>query len=131
MTIEEQLKSAILNKYKTVSAFTSEIGIPNSTLNSVFKRGISKAGVNTMIKVFDALDLDIESVTGDTLLPKKEPEKSPGEAEAAPGERQMISLYRELNTEGQEKLLDYADDLVSSGKYIKSSQDDLGGEKMA
>lgn len=46
--------------------------------------------------------------------------KAPSTAEAAPGEDCMISLYRELNREGQKKLLDYADDLVSSGKYTKN-----------
>lgn len=35
-------------------------------------------------------------------------------------ERTMLGLFRKLNTEGQEKLLGYADDLVTSGKYIKT-----------
>jgi transcriptional regulator with XRE-family HTH domain len=35
-------------------------------------------------------------------------------------EQRLLSLYRELNQEGQEKLIDYADDMVRSGKYIKS-----------
>ena len=55
-------------------------------------------------------------------------EKSPNAAEAAPGEDHMIALYRKLNHEGQEKLIDYADDLVASGKYIKSGSDNLGKE---
>ena len=37
---------------------------------------------------------------------------------AAPSETQLLALHRQLNDEGQEKLLSYADDLVSSGKYI-------------
>ena len=41
-------------------------------------------------------------------------------------ESRLLSLYRDLNPEGQEKLLDYADDLVSSGKYIKNNSSDLG-----
>ena len=39
-------------------------------------------------------------------------------------EEELLALHRQLNEEGQEKLLSYADDLVSSGKYIKS--DPLG-----
>lgn len=46
-------------------------------------------------------------------------------------EEQLISLHRTLNHEGQEKLLDYADDLVASGKYIKSDQNQLGEAKDA
>lgn len=32
----------------------------------------------------------------------------------------LLQMYRELNEEGQEKLLNYADDLLSSNKYIKN-----------
>lgn len=32
----------------------------------------------------------------------------------------LLEVFSRLNEEGQEKLLDYADDLVQSGKYIKS-----------
>lgn len=69
MTIEEQLKQEILSRYKSVRAFTTTIGIPYSTLDSVFKRGISNAGVSTMIKVFHALGLDIESIHDGELRP--------------------------------------------------------------
>ena len=62
MTIEEQLKSIILSRYKSVRAFTTAIDIPYSTLDSVFKRGLLSAGVGTIIKVFNALDLDVESI---------------------------------------------------------------------
>lgn len=31
----------------------------------------------------------------------------------------LIYQFRSLNSDGQEKLLDYADDLVQSGKYVK------------
>lgn len=38
----------------------------------------------------------------------------------------ILRCYRELNEEGQERLAEYADDLVCSGKYIKSGQALLG-----
>ena len=38
----------------------------------------------------------------------------------SPAEHQLIVNYRSLNPDGQERLLDYADDLVQSGKYKKS-----------
>lgn len=73
MTIEEQLKAEILSQYKSVRAFTTLINIPYTTLDSVFRRGIGKAGIDTMIKVFDALDLDIESISSGVLKKKKSP----------------------------------------------------------
>lgn len=117
MTIEEQLKQEILSKYKSVRAFTTAIDIPYSTLDSAFKRGIMNAGVSTMVKVFSALDLDIESVREPTLRRKEEVE-----ANFLPlnkGEKNLVDMYRELNQEGQEKLVGYAKDLIRTGDYKK------------
>lgn len=46
-----------------------------------------------------------------------------------PNERRLLSLYRDLNEEGREKLLDYAEDLSASGRYIKSDPAGLVQEK--
>ncbi|MCD7919504.1 MAG: hypothetical protein LUG45_05425 [Clostridiales bacterium] len=102
MTIEEQLKEEILSKYKSVRAFTSAINIPYSTLDSVFKRGISGAGIGTMLKVFDALDLDIESISGGTLFHKDEHSSSSDKNYLAPDELKLLADYRSLNSVGQE-----------------------------
>lgn len=84
MTIEEQLKNEILSRYKSVRAFTTAINVPYSTLDSVFKRGISNAGVSTIIKVFNALDLDVESIKSSTLTQKRQvTKKSPSYSDEA------------------------------------------------
>lgn len=43
----------------------------------------------------------------------------------APQEEEIIDIFRALNDEGQHRLIEYGDDLVSSGKYIKSGSDRL------
>lgn len=121
MTIEEQLKATILNRYRSIAAFTTSIGIPNSTLNSVFKRGIANAGISTMIKVFNALDLDIESIQTGTLQKKSNlQKKSPSTDESALGEEE-IAMFN--------KLLDI---LISMGA-IREGEDitDLQAEVLA
>lgn len=45
-----------------------------------------------------------------------------GSEEVTSSEARLLSSFRELNAEGQEKLLDYAADIVASGRYIKSDQ---------
>lgn len=95
MTVEEQLKQEILKQYKSVRAFTTEIGIPYTTLHSVFTRGIANAGIETMLKVFDALGLDIESVPTGTLRKKKN-EKSPSAEESAPGDQVTLEESNRL-----------------------------------
>lgn len=47
-------------------------------------------------------------------------ESSLDESESA-----LVSFYRDLNQEGQQKLLAYASDLIDTGKYIKANQSRL------
>lgn len=134
MTLEEQLKQEILSRYKSIREFSAMTQIPYSTVDSVLKRGIKNSGVGTVIKIFSFLDIDVESISSESLKhidALEKTKKSPSVTEAAPGEEQIVMLYRELNTEGQERLLNYADDLVASGKYIKSDKNTLGKEKFA
>jgi len=46
-----------------------------------------------------------------------------------PQQTRLIECYEQLNDEGKEKLVDYADDLVRSGKYIKSDQAGLAAKE--
>lgn len=117
MTIEEQLKQEILSRYKSIRAFTTAIDIPYSTLDSAFKRGIMNAGISTMIKVFAALDLDIESVREPTLRRKSDAKIEPLFLNKE--EENLVNMYRELNQEGREKLVGYAKDLTRTGDYKK------------
>ena len=43
-------------------------------------------------------------------------------------EESLLQDFRELNAEGQEKMLDYADDLVQSGKYKERRAVFMGAE---
>lgn len=103
MKIEDQLKSIILSKYKSVRAFTTEINIPYSTLDSVFRRGIGKAGIETMIKVFNALNLDIESISTGVLKEKDSPtseEPEAGEVIEGPMSKEFDLFYKFLLSRG-------------------------------
>ena len=98
MVLEEQLRSKILEKHKSVREFANYYEIPNSTVDSVLKRGIYNSGVGTVIKIFDALNLDLESVPSGTLT-EKSTKKSPGPDEAEPRdeiEQEAIRLVRSL-----------------------------------
>lgn len=52
-------------------------------------------------------------------------DKLPGADEA---EARLLGLYDELNDEGRERLLDYAEDLTASGRYKKGYSAGLGAE---
>lgn len=42
-------------------------------------------------------------------------------------EARLLGICRSLNEEGRERLAEYGDDLVASGKYIKSCEDEVVG----
>lgn len=70
MRIEDQPKDMILEKYKSVRAFTMALDMPYSTIDSMLKRGIDGASVVTVLKVCMALDIDIEGLLNDKIVPK-------------------------------------------------------------
>lgn len=68
-------------------------------------------------------------VTIDWLLgldAKKAPPTPEGEGRLPDDERRLLALFHQLNREGRERLVEIADDMVSSGKYIKTDPSTLG-----
>ena len=118
----------------TQAEFGKSIGIAKSTYNN-YETGIRDPKSDFWIAVAQRYGVTIDYLMGfsDDPIPVKRHEKdSPsGEGGLSEAELHLISLYQELNQEGQEKLLDLADDIVSSGKYIKSDSDKLGKAKGA
>ena len=70
MSVEEDLKQFILQRYKSLRAFTQEIEIPYSTVDTMFKRGIQGAGVGNVLKICRALDIDVEALDEGIIKPK-------------------------------------------------------------
>lgn len=99
MTLEEQLKQVILSKYKSVSAFSQSIGLSNSTVDSMLNRGLYNAGVGRVMKIFDALGIDTESLAVGRIIyidgkNEVETEKAP-----APSEDSAEAQFSKLEIE--------------------------------
>ena len=132
MTIEEQLKAEILAKYKSVRAFTSMAGIPYSTVDSIFKRGISNAGVGTVIKILGYLGLDVESLAaGELKKVVSTPTPSTDDAGVLTKEEvsRISAAMDQMNEEGRERVVEYAEDLAAGGRVKKPCSADLGKKK--
>lgn len=65
--LEDKLKELIINKYGSIRQFSFKIDIPNTTVDSILKRGLDNSNVGNVIKMCKALDISI-----DTLLENKE-----------------------------------------------------------
>lgn len=57
-----------------------------------------------------------------------QPLRDPNDYSLSDDEADLINRYRELNAQGQEKVLDYALDLVKGKQYIKSDKDGMVDE---
>lgn len=118
----------------TQAEFGKSIGIAKSTYNN-YETGIRDPKSDFWIAVAQKYGVTIDYLMGfsDNPFPAGRDKKSPPSEENGLSETELhlISLYRELNQEGQEKLLDYADDLVVTKKYIKSNTNKLDSAKGA
>lgn len=66
--------------------------------------------------------------TSDLLGEEKGPAPEDGGGQADPLRSTLLRNFDRLNQEGQERLVETSDDMVSSGKYIKSDPAGLGKE---
>lgn len=118
LSIEEQLKQEILSQYRSVRAFTQAIGLPYSTVDNIFKRGIGGTAVTTVAKVFQTLGLELDSIGQSTLRSKEEaapPHAVPDVADAQ--QSRLLDNYRSMNEQGRETLVRLSDDMVAGGRY--------------
>lgn len=78
-----------------------------------------------------SVDIDIASdpagieITVTAPFATQEVLSSSVKSEVTSSEAHLLKLFRQINQEGQEKLLDSADDLVASGKYKKYGSDSM------
>lgn len=115
---------------RTVSGITqlelAKIAGVSDKAVSTWENGIKEPRMSSLAKICAHFDLDLNSFadenTGDAFLTKAIRKLPPfPRAQLSFNEEKLLSLYSELNQEGQEKLIDFADDLVRSGKYKKNN----------
>jgi len=94
----------------TMKQLGIELGMAESTI-SLYETGKRSPDIQSLIRIADFFNVSLDCLCGreyetiERQLPKQN--------------NQLMKLFDQLNEEGQEKLIVYADDLVSSGKYIK------------
>lgn len=90
------------------------LGVKPPSVNS-WEKGKTKPTLDNLIALSGLLN-----VTTDMLLGLKPLNDSKPQDEApAETDHTILDLLYQLNEEGQEKVVEYADDLLQSGKYIK------------
>lgn len=69
MTIEDKLRDLIISKYGSISNFSREIGMANSTLATIMKNGVKKANVTNIIKICKSLEISTDELAKNRIVP--------------------------------------------------------------
>lgn len=116
--IEEKLKQIILDKYKSVRAFSVETNIPYSTIDNIFKRGILNSGISTVMNICADLNIDVEALTENKIIPKQKRIQST----LSEDELNLIEQYNFLSDEGKITLTSIISSLIQYEKTVLETQ---------
>jgi DNA-binding Xre family transcriptional regulator len=58
----EFIENLIKQKYRSINEFSKKVGIPPSTLSTMFRNGIGGTAVDTIIKICNELNISVESL---------------------------------------------------------------------
>lgn len=120
MSFNERLKQARLAKGLTQTELGELIGIAKSTVAG-YERGSSEPDLHKIHQIMEILSVDANYLWQDEMneieFPaKKSPEPTDIDSEDL---HPLLKIYNELNTDGQERLMEYAEDLAEMPKYKK------------
>ncbi len=63
----ERINTEIIRQYKTMKAFAEATGIPQTTLHTILHKSRLNASFDTVIRICDALDIDIDPFREDPV----------------------------------------------------------------
>ncbi len=121
MAVEDDLKALILERFKSVRAFAAAIDKPYSSINNIFSRGVSGAGISMVIPLCRALEIDTDALADGEIKPKC---VSKADEILTSDDLKLLTHFRSFNEEGQAKLLDTASDMAQLDQYKKGGEYD-------
>lgn len=101
-----------------------KLGITPTRLN-YWEKDKREPAIEMIKALAQALDVDTDYLIG------HQPQNKNAPLYLSETEDKLIGLHRKLNAEGREKLLSYANDLIASGRYIKSGSNRMDKTKGA
>lgn len=102
--------------------FSKQIRISKSSVN-MYERGEREPSFETLEAIADYFNVDMDYLLGKSDVVRKSPVFPAVTTAFSNAELALVQDFRALNTEGQQKLLEYVADLQASGRYIKTASD--------
>ena len=131
----DRLHSLRKSKSLTQEAFASSLNERydlkiNKSMVSKWENNIDTPSLNSAkyIAIFFDVSLDfLLGVSGDKNVVAVDVPAPADPLQLTEQEERLLGICRSLNDEGCERLVEYGDDLVASGRYIKSCSDEVVG----
>lgn len=116
----------VINTLKKSKGLTNEelsvlSGVPKGTIDKITAGTTKDPKLGTLKAIARVLGCSLNDF--DNI--KESPAPTKAEAGEDTAKAQLLKNYEALNKEGQTRLCDYSDDLVSSEKYTKNNQSEV------
>lgn len=98
-------------------------GLPDSTVRGIITRKQKSVALEVAFKLSDGLNISLRELNGQKE--KKSPELTEVNSEDV---HPLLAIFYELNSQGQEHLMEYAENMASMPKYKKCQ--DISDEKI-
>lgn len=116
MSIADNIKN-LREKYNLTQAELGQIAGVSDKAVWTWENGTAEPRMGAIQKIAQHFGISKGSIVDDTQSPPSLTES----------EEELLALFRQLNEEGQEKLIDNCRDLVASGRYIKNNESYMVG----
>lgn len=113
--LAQRLKALRKANNITQEQLAAIIGVERSSVGKYEGKSQIIPSDNVKYRIAEYFGVSVDYLMGYTDNPNPPIEES----DLTEAERKLIDGFRSLNEEGQEKIIDYVDDLLQSGKYIK------------
>ena len=104
----ENLELLMSERGLNKNSLSLQSGIPYTTIDGFFKRSYENTKLSTLRQLATFFDVDLDFLVYG---------KSTAHEHITTNEKKLLSNYKQLSHIGQMKVLDFCDDLISSGKY--------------
>lgn len=108
----ENLNRLKKNSGMTIEQIAAASGVPKGTLNKLFAGQTKDPQLSTVSAVVHCMGHTLDDLSDDTVS---------GKTALTPSQTALLDAFDQLNDEGQEKVVAYAEDLVLTEHYKKDA----------
>ena len=122
MSFSSRLRQAREQAGFTQQDLAEKLGITKSAVGN-YENGVSSPKWDVLLRIFDVLQVEPNFLYQDSFSSELS-----GAVQLTPQQSALLSSFDQLNEEGQNKAVEYVEDLVLTGRYKKCSAPDLGAK---